>query len=175
MPLRVERCSTDIRDFHNERNVVQRHSIPDEPSAVFRQRKVRVDAKSYLQNFTTLGQSARPINRSKPPKEDLCERWPLSTARPRRRRDFSVPSFAVQVVNRRRKAGCADPVSLSRTSSQTAENASPMIIFLATGMGCWPWDHPPGNQCPTLGPEGWFHPEACCQSYRGDFSWLDSA
>ena len=30
MPLRVERCSTDVLDFHSERNVVQRHSTPDE-------------------------------------------------------------------------------------------------------------------------------------------------
>ena len=27
--------STDIRDFDSERNVVQRHSTPDEPGAVF--------------------------------------------------------------------------------------------------------------------------------------------
>ena len=28
MPLRVERCSTDVHDCHSERNVVQRHSTP---------------------------------------------------------------------------------------------------------------------------------------------------
>ena len=35
VPLRFERCSTDIRDFHSERNVVQRHSTLDETGAVF--------------------------------------------------------------------------------------------------------------------------------------------
>ena len=30
MPLRVERCSTDMRDFNGERNVIQRYSTPDE-------------------------------------------------------------------------------------------------------------------------------------------------
>ena len=27
-------------------------------------------------------------------------------------------------------------------------------FFLSTGMACWPWDQPPGDQRPTLGPEG---------------------
>ena len=35
MPLRAERCSTDVRDFHSERNFVQLYSTPDEPGAVF--------------------------------------------------------------------------------------------------------------------------------------------
>ena len=35
VPLRVERCSTDIRNFHSERNAVQRHSTLDETGAVF--------------------------------------------------------------------------------------------------------------------------------------------
>ena len=35
MPLRVERCSTDIRDFLSERNIVERHSTLDETGAVF--------------------------------------------------------------------------------------------------------------------------------------------
>ena len=28
------------------------------------------------------------------------------------------------------------------------------LIFPLTSMGCWPWDHPPGDQCPSLDPEG---------------------
>ena len=48
MPLRVERCSTDTRDFDSERNVVQRHSTPGETAAMFSQSKVRVDATIYL-------------------------------------------------------------------------------------------------------------------------------
>ena len=34
-PLRVERCSTDVRDFHSERNAVQRHSTLDKTGAMF--------------------------------------------------------------------------------------------------------------------------------------------
>ena len=37
------------------------------------------------------------------------------------------------------------------------------IFPLFTGVGRWPWDHPPGDQCPTLGPEGWLQPNVCCQ------------
>ena len=103
------------------------------------------------------------------PKEKLCERWPLLTARPRRERDFLVLAFAVQMRNQLGEAGCADPVSLSQIDSRTAESASPSKFFLSPGMGCWPWDHPHGVQCLTLDPEGWIQPEACCQSSKGDF------
>ena len=84
MPLRVERCSTDIRDFHSELNAVQRHSTLDETGTVFGQRKVRADAKSYLQTFTAFNWPTRPRNRSETPKEKLCARSPLLTPRPRR-------------------------------------------------------------------------------------------
>ena len=72
-----------------------------------------------------VGQRAREIGR----KGKLCERWPLLTARPRRGRDVLVLAFAVQVRNRLGEAGCADPVSLSRITSRTAENASPGQFF----------------------------------------------
>ena len=49
------------------------------------------------------------------------------------------------------------------------KSASPSTFSLSPGIGCWPWDYPPGDQCPTLGPEGWIQPEACCQSSKGDF------
>ena len=42
-------------------------------------------------------------------------------------------------------------------------------VFLSPGMGCWPWDHQPGDQRSTLGSEGRIQPEACCQSSKGDF------
>ena len=63
VPLRVERCSTDIRDFHSKRNVVQRHSTLDKTGAVFWQRKVRADATSYLQNSTAFNWPTCPRNR----------------------------------------------------------------------------------------------------------------
>ena len=58
-------------------------------------------------------------------KQQPCERWPLLTARPRRGLDFIIPSFAVQVRNRRGNTGCAEPVSMPRNASWTAESASP--------------------------------------------------
>ena len=141
MPLRVERCSTDIRDFH------------------------RPEAISNTPRLTTaFSWPTRPRNRSETPKGKLCERWPLLTARPRRGRDFLVLVFVVQVRNRLGEAGCADLASLSQIASRTAQNTPPSKFFLSPGMGCWPWD-----QCPTLAPEGWIQPEACCQSSNSDF------
>ena len=34
---------------------------------------------------------------------------------------------------------------------------------LSTGVGFWLGDHPPGDQCPTLGPEGRLRPTVYCQ------------
>ena len=96
----------------------------------------------------------------------------MISARPRRGQHFLVFAFEVQVRSRLGEAGCADPVSLSQMSSRTAENTSPRKFFLSRGMGCWPWDHPPGDQCPALGPECWIQPEACCQSSKGDFVFM---
>ena len=45
----------------------------------------------------------------------------------------------------------------------------------STGADRWPWDHPPGDQCPRLDPEGWLQPNVCFQYSKGDFSWRDSA
>ena len=169
VPLREERCSTDIRDYYSKRNVVQRHNTLDETGAVFWRRKVRADARSYLQRSKDLTYPTRPRNRLETPKEKLCKRWPLLTARPQRRRDFLALAFAVQVRNGLGKAGRAVPVSLLRVASRTAESASPCNFFLSPGVGCWPWNHPPGDQCPTLIPGGWIHPKSCCQSSKSDF------
>ena len=46
---------------------------------------------------------------------------------------------------------------------------------LSTGVGLWLGDHPPGDQCPTLGPEGWLWPTVYCQCSQGDASWRGSA
>ena len=48
---------------------------------------------------------------------------------------------------------------------------------LSSGVGRWLWDHPPRDQCPTLGPEGWLRPGlgqtvvACAQKvmFHGGF------
>ena len=45
---------------------------------------------------------------------------------------------------------------------------------LSTGVGLWLGHHPPGDQYPTLGPEGWLWPTVYCQS-KGDVSWRGSA
>ena len=105
----------------------------------------------------------RPKNKSKTAKGGPCERRPLLTARRRRRPISCVPAFAVQVRNQLGGGGCVHPVSPSRIALQTAESASPSNFFLSTCIGRWPWDHPPGDQCPTLGPEYWLRPQVCCQ------------
>ena len=46
---------------------------------------------------------------------------------------------------------------------------------LSTGVGLWLGDHPPGDQCPTLGPEGWLWPTVYCQCSKGDVSRRGSA
>ena len=79
------------------------------------------------------------------------------------------------VRNQPAEAGFANPVSVSRMSSRTAESASPSKRFLSTGVGLWLGDHPPGDQCPTLGPEGWLRPTVYCQCSKGDVSRRGSA
>ena len=41
-----------------------------------------------------------------------------------------IPAFPVRVWNRLEEAGCADPVSLLRIVSQTAEISSPSKFYL---------------------------------------------
>ena len=47
------------------------------------------------------------------------------------------------------------------------------IFFLSTGVGLWLGDHPLGDQRPTRGLHGWA--TVCCQCYKGDVSWRESA
>ena len=76
------------------------------------------------------GRPARPRNRSETPKEDLGKRWPLSTSTTATRTKISwIPAFPVGVRNRPAEVGCANPVSLSRIASRTAESASPSKNF----------------------------------------------
>ena len=74
-----------------------------------------------------------------------------------------------------RRPGFAIPVSVSQISSRTAESASPSKISLSTGVGLWLGDHPPGDQCPTLGLEGWLRPTVYCQCSKDDVSCGGSA
>ena len=46
---------------------------------------------------------------------------------------------------------------------------------MSIGVGRWLGAHPPGDQCPTLGPEGWLRTTVCCQCSKGDVSWRGSA
>ena len=115
---------------------------------------------------TALNWPTRPRNISETPKVILSECWLLFTAQLRWGRDFMVLAFAEQVQNRQGEAGCAGPVPLSRIASRTAGRASPSKFVPSPGMGSWPWDHPPGDQCPTLSPEGCIQLKSCCQSFK---------
>ena len=44
----------------------------------------------------------------------------------------------------------------------------------STGVGLWLGHHLPGDQYPTLGPEGWLWPTVYCQCSKGDVSWRGS-
>ena len=81
-----------------------------------------------------------------------------------------IPAFPVGVRNRPTKAGRANPVLLSRIASQTAETPHRANCSLSTGVGRSLGDHPPGDQGPTLGPEGWLRPNVFCQCSKGDVS-----
>ena len=70
------------------------------------------------------------------------------------------------VQNRREEAACADPASLSRIASRTAEIALPKKKTLSTGAVRWRWDHPPGDQYPTLGPEDWLQPNVVASAQK---------
>ena len=86
-------------------------------------------ARSYLQTFLALfGRSVREIVRK------LCRRTLASAGRGqpeglRRGRNFVVSSIPRGSTERPAEAGCANPVSLSRISSRTAESASPSNFF----------------------------------------------
>ena len=40
------------------------------------------------------------------------------------------------------------------------------IFFLSTGVGRWRGDHPPGDECPKLGSEGWPRPKVVASAQK---------
>ena len=96
---------------------------------MFWRRKARADAKSYLQTFLALvGRRVRDVGRN-------LQRGPWQALAAVNEHDCGadeilwIPVFSVGVRNGPTEARCANPVSLSRIASQTAESASPSICF----------------------------------------------
>ena len=116
---------------------------------------------------------ARPRNRSKTPKED--KRWLRltgTTAALTKSREFQHSRWECGIGERRRGVPTRPHVREWLRERQKVPHREKNV--LSTGAGRWPWNHPPGDQCPTLGSEGWLQPNVCCQCSKGDSSW-DSA
>ena len=64
--------------------------------------------------------------------------------------------FPVGVRNRPAEAGCANCHEFLRERQRAPHRA---IVSLSNGVGLWLRDHPSGDQCPTLDPEGWLRPK----------------
>ena len=122
------------------------------------------------------GRPARLISRSETPREDLSKRWPRSastTAARTKFRGFQHSPWEYGTDQRRpglpTRSQCRE---LLRERQKAPHRAN---FSLSTGVGLWLRDHPPADQCPTLGPEGWLRPTFCCQCSEGDVSWRGSA
>ena len=74
MPVRFERCSTEIRDFHSERNVVQRQSTPDETRVGVLTAQGQGRRQKLSPNFAALNRPERPRRRLEAPKGNRCKR-----------------------------------------------------------------------------------------------------
>ena len=76
-----------------------------------------------------------------------CEPLPMLTAR--RRSASAEPNRGGRV--------CRPGLTVANCSP-TVESAATSRFPLSTGTDCWHWNHSPGDQCPTLGLEGWLQP-----------------
>ena len=122
------------------------------------------------------GRLARPRNRSETPKKDLGKRWPRSastTAARMKFRGFQHSPWEYGTDQRRpglpTRSQCRE---FLREWQKTPHRAK---FSLSTAVGLWLGHHSPGDQYPTLGPEGWLRPTANCQCSKGDVSWRGSA
>ena len=122
------------------------------------------------------GRPACARNRPETPKEDLGKRWPRSastTAAPTKFRGFQHSPWEYGTDQRRpglpTRSQCRE---FLRERQKTPHRAK---FSLSTGVGLWLGHHPPGDQYPTLGPEGWLWPTVYCQCSKGDVSWRGSA
>ena len=124
-------------------------------------------------NLPGFGRPARPRNRSETPKEDLGKRWPRSastTAAGTQFRGFQHSPWEYGTDQQR-----PGLPNRSQCRELLRESASRANFSLSTGVGLWLGDHPPEDQCPTLGREGWLRPTVYCQCSKGGVSWRGSA
>ena len=122
------------------------------------------------------GRRARPRNRSEAPKEDLGKRWPRSartTVARTKFRGFQHSPWEYETDQWR--PGLTTRSQCREFLCELQKEPHRAKISLSTGVGLWLDDHPPGDQCPTRGPEGWLRPTVYCQCSKGDFSWRGSA
>ena len=106
-------------------------------------------------NLPGFDRPARPRNRSETPKEDLGMRWPRSTSTTVARtkfRGFQHSPWEYRTGQRRTgvpiRSHCRELLCERQREHHRAK------FSLSTGVSLWLGDHPPGDQCPTLGPEG---------------------
>ena len=127
-------------------------------------------------NLPSFGRPVRPRSRSDTPKEDLGERWPQSTSTTVARTKFrGFQHSPWEYGTGRRRPGVLTRSHCRELLRERQKAPHRAFFSLVTGVGLWLGDHPPGDQCPTLGPEGWLRPTVCCQCSNGDVSWRDSA
>ena len=113
--------------------------------------------------------------RSKTPRDDLCKRWPRSTSTTAARTKFrGFQHSPWECGTGQRRPGVPTRSHFREWLRERQKVPHREKNVLSTGAGRWPWNHPPGDQCPTLGSEGWLQPNVCCQCSKGDSSW-DSA
>ena len=111
------------------------------------------------------GRPARPRNRSETPKEDLGKRWPRSASTTVARtqlRGFQHSPWEYGTNQRRPGVPTRSQCREFLRELQKAPHRA-IFFFLFTGVGIWLGDHLPGDQCPTVGPEGRLRPTVYCQ------------
>ena len=102
-----------------------------------------------------LWSAGAPKNRSETPKKDLGKRWP---------RTASATVARTKLRGVQHSHGSTEPTSGGWVCQPGLSVAPHRAKFsFSTGVGLWLGDHLPGDQCPTVGPEGRLRPTVYCQ------------
>ena len=103
----------------------------------------------------------------KTPKEDLGERWPRltgMTAALTKSREFQHSWWGCRTGERRPRVPTRPHFRELLRERQKLPYRKKKT--LSTGAVRWPWDHPPGDQYPTLGPEDWLQPNVVASAQK---------
>ena len=93
--------------------------------------------------------------RSKTPRDDLGKRWPRPTTTTAARTKFRGFQHSPWEYGTDQRRPGLPTRSQCREFLRELQKAPHRAKFsLSTGVGLWLGDHPAGDQCPTLGPEG---------------------